>query len=316
MLQYLIDYWTRTPIALRTNKFILVWFGVIVGAVVLLAVTAILMLSYRLPYTEYRDFLFVFFMWWPFFSILGAILLFHDFWFALGDAVRKFMSGKKFVWRRPGAVFYGGFTGSLILVILLKLRYEVSILYVLDFLFVVIPFFHGVSRLACFNFGCCYGKKCNARLLFSVGYRHSDSEPVRHGIENGQHLHAVQLYEMFICMLISLCLFLLIGRLGEGKIFALYLILYGTCRFFLEFVRDNSHEKVFWKKISVWQMLSLCFVIAGVLLMVLLPVGRPMSLSREPGQIDYWTISALAIWNAVSLGLTFGIHFRKKHEPL
>ena len=89
MLTGFIRRWARSPIAYRNDHFILVWFGVIVGAVVALAVPTILLFSYRMGEPLYVKFFFSFFTWWPVFSVLGAILLFHDFWFSLGRSIKK-----------------------------------------------------------------------------------------------------------------------------------------------------------------------------------------------------------------------------------
>lgn len=316
MFTTFISRWTKSPIAFRNDKFILVWFGVIVGAVVALAVPTILILSYRLGEPLYVKFFFSFFTWWPVFSILGAILLFHDFWFRLGRSVKKIVKGEKVTWRRPGAVFYGGFTGSLLLMLLLGYRLNLSALRALDFIFIIIPFYHGISRLACLNFGCCYGKKCTHSAILKVSYVHPESEPVKHGIPKGQYLHAVQLYEMICCIAIGILLVSLIGRLGEGRIFAVYLICYGIVRFLLEFVRDNTYEKMLSFRISIWQLLSLLFAVAGLILYLLLPDKNPIRLISSPANPDYTGIIILSLWNALSVGLTFGIHFRKRDESL
>jgi prolipoprotein diacylglyceryl transferase len=316
MLDKLINFWTRTPIALRTDRIIVVWFGVIVGGVAAFAIPVILLFSYEMTSMTYVRFFYSFFFWWPIFAILGSILLFHDFWFKLGGMIKKIFSGEKYSWRRPGAVFYGGFLGSLILIIILAVRYKLSILYALDFVFTLIPFFHGISRLACLNFGCCYGKPCAASTPLKVQYRHPDSEPVRHGIPEGQSLHPVQLYEMACCIFIGCFLFSLAGKLGEGKIFAVYLVSYGIARFFLEFIRDNTHEKVLFGRISIWQALSLCFIAGGIVLLFALPGTKPVRWQNPQIDPDYSHIFLLAAWNACALGLVFGIHFRKREEAL
>ncbi len=316
MLNQLIGFWTKSPIALRTNNLIVVWFGIIVGIVVAMAIPTILFLSNSIEDQRYVRFFYAFFTWWPLFSIGGAIFFFHDFWFSLGRRIKQFLVSGQFKWKRPGAVFYGGFLGSLLLVLILGFHYHLSALYALDFIFILIPFFHGASRLACLNFGCCYGKVCSDSHLLKVRYHHPDSEPVRHGIPRGQSLHAVQLYEMIVCMLIGSFMVYLMGRVGEGKIFATYLVCYGAARFVLEFIRDNSHEKVLFHWLSVWQLLSLCFVAAGTILLIVLPDGNRLRMINPTHYIDPVKIVLLALLNAVALGITFSVHFRKRDEPL
>jgi prolipoprotein diacylglyceryltransferase len=312
----LIRFWIKSPILLRTNSVIVVWFGVILGSVIALAVPTILILVYKIDQQQYIPFFYDFFTWWPIFSIAGAILFFHDNWLqAIKNFKKIFTKGEK-EWRRPGAVFYGGFLGSLILACLLDTIYKVSLLYCLDFAFLIIPFYHGLSRLACLNFGCCYGKNCSAEFVLGVAYDHPSSEPVRHGIPKETKLHPAQLYEMVGCILLGITLVSLEGKVSAGRIFASYLIGYGVIRFSLEFVRDNTFEKKVYRFISIWQLLSLFFTFAGIILWLYLPNEAPLKMNVPIKNLDYGRIFLLTIWNMLAIACTFGIHFRKKDEDL
>ncbi|CAM4217316.1 prolipoprotein diacylglyceryl transferase family protein [Zobellia nedashkovskayae] len=316
MKKKFFDLWTSTPILRRTENYVFVWFGVILGTVILFAVPTVLIMSHLLPNSAYTKFFYDFFKWWPLFSIGGSIFLFHDFWFKLNKFFKLILSGKNVKWQRPGAVFYGGFIGSSILIFLLGNKYNLSTFYALDFIFLIIPFYHGLSRLACLNYGCCYGKKCSTDYFLKISFSHPDSEPVRHGIVKGTFLHPVQLYEGILCVLIGLLLVFLLGKVGSGKIFSVYLISYGIVRFFLEYFRDNTHEKVYFNLISIWQVLSLVFLVVGVLLLYLLPQDDGLILMDNFTDFYLNDVAYLTIWNCLAITLTFGLHFRKLGEPL
>ncbi|MGB8191367.1 MAG: prolipoprotein diacylglyceryl transferase family protein [Chitinophagaceae bacterium] len=315
MINKIIGFWTKSPVMVRRDNFLFVWFGVIVGTVIFLAVLTILSFSFRIGEPRYIDYFHYYFLWWPLAAIGGAIFLFQGFWLQLRDAIGRVFSGKPGSWHRPGAVFYGGFIGSAILAIGLAAYFKISFLYAADFIFIIIPFFHGLARLGCLNFGCCYGKKCSPHLPLKVAYTHPLSEPVRQGFPAGESRHATQLYEMFLCMGLGIFLLYLAGRVPEGRIFATYLIGYGLIRFVLEFVRDNTFETTY-KGISVWQLLSLGFVIAGILLWWLLPEKQGLQLSDHYQATDAFKIFLIALWNGAFIGITLGLHFRKRHELL
>lgn len=311
-----LNFWTNSPIVKRTDTYVFVWFGIILGGILFFAVPTVLVMSHRIPNPKYTKFFYEFFTWWPLFSIGGSIFLFHDFWFSFGNFLKRVVLGEKVKWQRPGAVFYGGFAGSIILISILGYQYDLSPFYALDFIFLIIPFYHGLSRLACLNFGCCYGKKCTNKNFLKVSYHHPDSEPVRHGIKKGTYLHPVQLYEGILNVLIGVTLLSLLGKVGTGKIFSVYLISYGTIRFFLEYIRDNTFERVYFDLISIWQILSLTFVVFGIILIFILPEDTGLVLDKEFSELDIKKIIILTIWNALAITITFGLHFRKPGEPL
>jgi len=312
----LIKRWTSNPLLLRADTFLIVWFGPILGSVVGIAVFTSLTFAEKTAPAEYVPVFNSFFLLWPLAAIAGSILFFQGFWFELGKFARKVFLGKWHTWHRPGAVFYGGFLGSTILVLLLANSYHVSVLYIMDFLFLFIPFFHGLSRLACLNFGCCYGKPCSPSNPLAVCYTHPLSEPVRHGFPEGQSRHATQLYEMMLCILLGMIIFNLRSFTGTGKVFSTYLAGYGLIRFLLEFVRDNSHERVI-SGLSIWQFLSLVFLAAGISGWIFLPSNptfeqKQITIPTE----NYFNTALIATENALLIALTFGIHFRKRGESL
>lgn len=121
----------------------------------------------------------------------------------------------------------------------------------------VIPLTHGFGRIGCFLAGCCYGIPYSGP--FAVTY-HSDTAGL-----TGVALFPVQLLEALaefaICALL-LALVLYSG--GKRNLLALYLLLYGSVRFFLEFLRyDAERGHLLWFSTSQWVSL---FIILCVIL--------------------------------------------------
>jgi prolipoprotein diacylglyceryltransferase len=98
---------------------------------------------------------------------------------------------------------------------------------------------HAVGRLGCITFGCCFGRPTASVL--AVRYESPLAKAVRVARLQGVPLHPVPLYEAVF----NLGLFLLLNAVAlggsrEGVPAALYLLAYGTARFFLEFMRWNG----------------------------------------------------------------------------
>lgn len=314
MINNFIKSLTRNPICIRGENFIFVWFGPIVGLNVGIAVTVTLVLAHQLDNKIYVTFFNQYFILFPIVLVLGSIAFFQGFWFNLGAIIKRIFSKEKYEWRRPGAVFYGGFLGCVSYGLILGYVDSISPWCAADLAFLLMPFAHGLSRLACLNFGCCYGKRCSESHWMRVSYTHPQSEPVRHGSVH-QHRHPVQLYELLLCISLGIVLWSMVGKVGEGKIFASYLVGYGVIRFLLEFIRDNTHEFQIWE-FSIWQILSLCCSVIGVILLLTLKNSPPLTFINDSGSLNIFKYAFIGLWNAIVISISFGLHFRKKGESL
>lgn len=122
---------------------------------------------------------------------------------------------------------------------------------------------HGIGRLGCFAAGCCWGKETH--LPWAVTFRNPEANRLV-GVPLGQPLHPTQLYEAFAEFLIFWYLYRRGHRPHEpGTIIGLYLTLYSTVRFLVEFLRN--HEQGLILGLSLTQWISLGFLIAGVSLL-------------------------------------------------
>jgi prolipoprotein diacylglyceryltransferase len=314
MLNTFIKFWTKTPIMIRTANFILVWFGVIVGIILGFSVTLALILAPGIGNANYRPFFNHYFILFPAVYVLGTLIFFQEFWLEIGKIVKRLLTKEKYEWLRPRAVFFGGFLGCALYVIMLGYLHRISVWYAADFLVLFLPFTHGFARLGCLNLGCCHGKVCAESHFLKVVYSHPQSEPARNGGKKVPR-YAVQLYEMILCISLGIFLWSLLGKVSAGKIFAVYLIGYGFIRFFLEFVRDNTYELQI-GMLSIWQYISFVCVLLGIILWSVLKNAPPLILTIKPVEINLGKYILIGLWNALVVGITFSLHFRKAGQSL
>ena len=150
-----------------------------------------------------------------------------------------------------GLIFYGGFAGALLAVVLLTRYRRQSFWDLADFIVTALPLGHALGRVGCFLNGCCGGRPAPGGSLAACGL---DRYPV-------------QLYESAFNLAVyaALCWFYLARRRERpGTVVAFYLMLYPPGRFLLEFLRGD--ERVRWGALSVAQFVSLALLAAGLIL--------------------------------------------------
>src|SRR5208337_966403 len=133
---------------------------------------------------------------------------------------------------------------------------------------------HGIGRLGCFAAGCCYGLP--TKLPWGVRYTDPLSQVARDYL--GLPLHPTQLYESAAEFLIFGILYWRIRRQhAPGAIISLYLILYSTARFLVEFVRYHDQPNPFGGPLNTSQWISLALAALGASWFLW---GRPPGLQR------------------------------------
>ena len=186
--------------------------------------------EYRVLYVELIAFCGAFFGG----HILGAIVE-HEH---VAEFFRKFGSFSSALELRNAvnlafgtSVFYGGLILALIMTSIYIHKTETIRAPYYDMVAVGIPLFHGFGRIGCFLTGCCYGMPWE----HGVGYLHPlTAAPAQ------TPLVPVQLFEAIL----NFALFFFLRRLFlqkklGGKLLPLYLIVYSTYRFLLEFLRGD-----------------------------------------------------------------------------
>ena len=130
---------------------------------------------------------------------------------------------------------------------------------------VVLCFSIGIGRLGCYFAGCCRGLPYDGALTITYA--------------DGIARHAIAFYEMGFNLLAGLLLLQLYRRrLLFGRLFALYLLLYGGFRFVTEELRVT--EKAFLDH-SAYQWFAAAMIVAGLVAIAIRTVNPP---PRWPGE--------------------------------
>ncbi|MGA2132316.1 MAG: prolipoprotein diacylglyceryl transferase [Bryobacteraceae bacterium] len=163
---------------------------------------------------------------------------------------------------QAGGVFYGGLIAALIASIVYMRRHHLPPLATADVFAPGIALGHGIGRLGCFAAGCCWGRPTH--LPWGVTF--TDPLAAQNvGVPLGIPLHPTQLYESAAEFAIFGILYWRIGKPhAAGAIISLYLILYSTARFLVEFVRDHPGEPTpFGGPLNTSQWISLGLLALG-----------------------------------------------------
>jgi phosphatidylglycerol:prolipoprotein diacylglycerol transferase len=177
-----------------------------------------------------------------------------------------------YYWQRPdrifsietlqaGGVFYGGLLAALAVAAWYLHKTKLPALEVSDAFAPAIALGHAIGRLGCFSAGCCWGTLCH--LPWAVTF----TNPVAYnlvGVPLGVPLHPTQLYESAAEFAIFGILYWRFGRPhGRGDIISLYLVLYSTARFLIEFVRFHDQGNLWGTPLDASQWISLVLFAAG-----------------------------------------------------
>lgn len=159
-----------------------------------------------------------------------------------------------------GLVFYGGLYGGLLSGFLFAKLRKIETRDFFDVFAVGIPAFHIFGRVGCFFAGCCYGVRSDfgfsGRVLF---------EDVREKASR----FPVQLLEAAVLFILTAVLFFLFTKgIFRGKLMMLYLLIYASLRFVIEYFRgDELRGSFLWFSTSQWISLATIGVVSLLLLM-------------------------------------------------
>ena len=163
---------------------------------------------------------------------------------------------------QAGGVFYGGLIAALIAAIIYIRRHHLPPLATADVFAPGIALGHGIGRIGCFAAGCCWGQPTH--LPWGVTFTNPLAAQ-NVGVPLGIPLQPTQLYESAAEFAIFGILYWRIGRPhAPGSIISLYLILYSSARFLVEFVRDHPGEpNPFGGPLNTEQWISLLLLALG-----------------------------------------------------
>ena len=177
-----------------------------------------------------------------------------------------------------GLVFYGGLAGSALALLLFARRNHLALVPFVDFTLTAVPLSHAFGRIGCFLNSCCYGAVCETSGCGVVYPRLS--QPWHHHVRAGWldaqasgslPVYPVQLYEAGFNLLVYVILLFTFRRQKHaGLTAALYLVLYSTGRFVLEFWRGDHSARAGLAGLSPGQIVSIPLALAGVVLVIVL----------------------------------------------
>ena len=156
---------------------------------------------------------------------------------------------------KGGLIYYGGFIGGSLAIILLARMRKEPLLNFADFVVTSVPLGHALGRIGCFLNGCCYGTYCE--LPWAVYHEQANRHPT-------------PLYETGFNLVVYVILlwFYSHKKRENGMVLGLYLLLYPAGRFIFEFTRGDGRMR--WMGLTVAQEISVGLFIAGCILWIAL----------------------------------------------
>jgi phosphatidylglycerol:prolipoprotein diacylglycerol transferase len=165
------------------------------------------------------------------------------------DSFNKMLSALRYIF--GGSIFYGGLLGGLLTGHILIKRNSNNKKFV-DIVAVNIPLFHFFGRIGCFLGGCCFGIPSK----FGFIYTHN---PIAEA--NGISRFPVQLLEAVFNFLLFLLLnYFFKNKKHVNKLIYVYLLVYATGRFFIEFLRGDAYRGI-WLFLSTSQIISILIIL-------------------------------------------------------
>jgi len=161
---------------------------------------------------------------------------------------------------RAGLTFYGGFFAGFLTAFLVARRFDVSWKRLLGALAPSLALGYAIGRVGCFLVGDDYGKP--SELPWAMAFPRGTPPTIDPVTGEVFRVHPTQLYEIVL----SLGIFALLWRIRERwtpeRLSGLYLVLAGTERFLVEFLRVTTPS--FIPGLTVAQLMALGLVGAGV----------------------------------------------------
>lgn len=174
---------------------------------------------------------------------------------------------------RAGGIFYGGLILALITAFLYLRKYKLPVLPTADCYAPGLALGHAFGRAGCFFAGCCWGAEHAGR--WSVTFTDPQANRLV-GVPLGVPLYPTQVYEALAEAAIFAILMLRFRQPHRpGAIIGLYLTLYSTARFLVEFIRyHDPQSNAALGPLVLEQWIALGLAALGVWLMT--RSGRPV----------------------------------------
>lgn len=193
-------------------------------------------------------------------SLIGAkLLLIYTEWDSLGGDWTRIFS---LDFLRAGGVYYGGFLAGLAMAAYLIWSYQLPGWKVADAFAPGIALGQSIGRLGCFAAGCCWGRPTTSW----VGVEFTEQAHRLVDVPTGVLLHPTQIYESIMALLIfAYLMWLRRRRAYPGQVVLIYILLYATARFFIEFYRGDWRGWV--GPLSTSQFIALVLAVGALALL-------------------------------------------------
>jgi len=188
---------------------------------------------------------------------------------------------------RGGLVWYGGFLGGVIAVLLNSWRLKVPLRWTLDLAAPALPAAYALGRIGCFLVGDDYGRPTTLPwgVKFPQGLPPTTADQLARNFgvslpagtppDTLLAVHPTQLYEVVLMIGVFMVLWRLRNRgHATGWLFSIYLMLAGAERFLIEFVR--AKEDRIGNGITVAQVVAIGLMMTGAVLYTRWKAGEPM----------------------------------------
>ena len=173
-----------------------------------------------------------------------------------------------------GLTFYGGvIAGFFVLAVFFYRRHKAGkplhVLSVFDLLAAALAITHAFGRLGCLAAGCCWGEITTGTLGIKYGadsfaFAEYIKNPALHDLmmKTGETplVHATQIYESLGELVLYICLWLMLKKGAKpGKMAGTWFIGYGTLRFIVEIMRNDTERGYYFEKVvpSINQFFSI-----------------------------------------------------------
>jgi phosphatidylglycerol:prolipoprotein diacylglycerol transferase len=168
---------------------------------------------------------------------------------------------------KSGFVFYGGFIGGAIALLVTLKKQKKDIFKIVDIFAVALPLGHAFGRVGCFFSGCCSGMPYDGWLSFTYKTALDASTPI------GVPLLPVQLIEAFVLFVLFAVLLICYLKCPnkKGLCTTIYAYSYAVIRFVLEFFRYDTARGGFlglstsqWISIAIFVVTTVWLVVSAV----------------------------------------------------
>ncbi len=185
-------------------------------------------------------------------SVIGLLLgsrLFNMFYYPAHYLSRPWEFF--YIWQ-GGMSYFGGLFGLAVAVFLFSKINKIDFLHVTDLMVVPLSLGQALGRLGNFINGELWGKITN--LSWGVVFPQAGPEP----------RHPTQIYQFILGVIIFIVLYMYKDKFTKGKLLALYLMMYGFMRFFIEFLLEDPVMSLSFLGLSQW--FSIIAFVVGIIM--------------------------------------------------